>query len=183
MFERTILVAAAMVAALVVGAAPAGAQQYPPADDFLTVDDVTPTPGQAVTLTSGTYVEGAPVTLSIASVPSRLGTATADAAGAVSLSGVVPAEIELGAHTITATGTAPGGPLTQSITITVVAPGGTAGGTAGGTIEEGGTAGGNLPKTGSDSTMPLVRVAALLLAVGGVLLLATRRRRAVARAH
>lgn len=185
MLKRSMLIAAAMAAALVVGAAPAGAQEYPPANDYLTIDDVTPTPGQTVTITSGTYVEGGTVTVTITSEPTQLGVATVDANGAVTLKAAIPAALELGTHTITAAGTSPDGPLSQSITITVVAAGEAGGSTieAGAATEGGGAAGGSLPQTGSNSTMPLARAAALLLAIGGVLTLATRRRRAMARAH
>jgi LPXTG-motif cell wall-anchored protein len=178
MLRRIAVIAAATAAALVVGAAPVGAQQYPPSNNFLTIDDSTPTPGQGVTIGSGTYVPGSTVVISLATVPVTLGSPTAADNGEVSLQTTIPADTELGTHTITASGTTEDGPITQSITITVVGAEGTVAPVAGVTED-----GGNLPKTGSNSTMPLVRAAALLLAVGGMLLLATRRRRAVAAAR
>lgn len=176
MFRRMVVIAAATAAALVVGAAPVGAQQYPPSNNFLTIDDSTPTPGQGVTIGSGTYIPGSTVEISLSSTPVTLGTPTAADNGEVSLATTIPADTTLGTHTITATGTTEAGPLTQSITIEVV-------GAEGVTAPVTDDPGSSLPKTGSDTTMPLVRAAALLLAVGGMLLLATKRRRAVARAR
>lgn len=52
MRKRLVAVAAALAAVLVVaGGAPAGAQTYPPPPASLTVDDQTPAPGQAITVT------------------------------------------------------------------------------------------------------------------------------------
>jgi LPXTG-motif cell wall-anchored protein len=176
MLRRMMMIAAAGAAALVVGAAPVGAQQYPPAPNFLTIDDSTPTPGQTVTIESGVYIPGSTVEVVLTSVPVTLGTASAADNGEVSLQATIPADAAPGTHTITASGTTEGGPIVQSITITVVGAEGLVGAPQT-------DAGGALPKTGSNSTMPLVRAAALLLAVGSMLLLATRRRRATAQAR
>ena len=116
MFRRLVVIAAASTAALVVGATPVGAQDYPPPNNFLTIDDTTPTPGQAVTIGSGTYVEGAPVTVTLESAPVSLGAPNAGSDGTISLDTAIPADTTLGEHTITATGESPSGPLTQSIT-------------------------------------------------------------------
>lgn len=175
---RRMLVIAAATAALVVGAAPAGAQQYPPSNNSVTIDDVTPHPCQAVTITAATYSPGSTVEFTLASTLTALGSATADANGVATLTAAIPDGTEPGDHTITATGTSENGPLSQSITVDVV---GNCAGEATKTTTADAT--GALPKTGSNSTMPLARTAALLMAVGGVLLLATRRRRAEARAH
>ncbi len=178
MLRRMMVIAAATAAVLVVGAAPVGAQQYPPSNNSVTVDDVTPHPCQSVTITAGTYSAGSTVEFTLASTPTSLGSATADANGVATLTAAIPDGTEPGDHTITASGTSDAGPLSQTVTVDV--SGNCAGEVT--TLTPAG-ASGPLPKTGSNSTMPLARAAALLMAVGGVLLLATRRRRAEARAH
>jgi LPXTG-motif cell wall-anchored protein len=180
MLKRTMVIAVAAVAALVVlGAAPVGAQQYPPANNFVTVDDVTPHPCQSVTITAGTYTTGSTVDFSLDSGATSLGSAAADASGVATLTAAIPEGTQSGSHKVTASGTTATGPLTQSITVDVS---GSCAGAAATPVTTAG-ASGRLPKTGSNSTMPLARAAALLMAVGGMLLLATRRRRAEARAH
>lgn len=182
------------------GAAPAGAQEYPPDQDFITVDDTVVTVGQTITVTSGTYVAGSAVSHTFASQPVDLGTATAGGDGVAVLTATVP-NTTPGQHTITATGEDDtGGTLSQSVAITVVAaedddekddeavaaapgeaaPGAVARGEAApGAVARGeaapGAAAGALPRTGDDS-LPLLRVGAILLALGGVLVLLTRRR-------
>lgn len=178
MLRRMLVIAAATAAVLVVGAAPVGAQQYPPPNNTVTVDDVTPQPCQSVTVTAGTYSPGSTVEFTLASAPASLGSATADDGGVATLTAAIPDGTKAGEHTITASGANDDGPLSQSITVDVV---GSCAGQA--TTPTTVAASGPLPKTGSNSTMPLARAAALLMAVGGVLLLATRRRRSEARAH
>ena len=178
MLRRILVIAAATAAVLVVGAAPVGAQQYPPPNNSVTVDDVTPHPCQSVTVTAGTFTAGSTVEFTLASTPTSLGSATANDSGIATVTAAIPEGTKPGDHTITATGTGAAGPLSQSITVDVV---GSCAGEA--TTPTTAGAGAPLPKTGSNSTMPLARAAALLLAVGGVLLLATRRRRTGARAH
>ena len=46
-----------------------GAQQYPPAQNSLTVSDTTPTPGQTIDITAQTFVSGSTVTLTLNSEP------------------------------------------------------------------------------------------------------------------
>lgn len=174
MLKRTMLVAVAVSATLVLGAATAGAQVYPPPANFCTISDTTPTPGQTVTISCGTYLAGATVTFTFLSTPVVLGTVTADANGVATLTTAIPSDATLGDHTITVTGESAAGPLTQTIPLTVVSAGAGAG--AGGVA----TGAGGLPRTGTDSSLPLARTAALLIAVGGVLVLAARRRRAEA---
>ncbi len=178
MLRRMVVIAAASAAVLVVCAAPVGAQQYPPTNNSVTVDDVTPQPCQSVTVTASTYTAGSAVDFTLASTPTSLGSATADDSGVATLTAAIPEGTEPGDHTITASGPSDGGSLSQAITVNVV---GSCAGEA--TTPTTVAASGPLPKTGSNSTMPLARAAALLMAVGGVLLLATRRRRAVARAR
>jgi LPXTG cell wall anchor motif len=188
MLKRTMLVAAAMTVALALGAATAGAQVYPTPTLFATISDTTPTPGETVTITAGGYVPGTTVTVTLEPEGTVLGTAVADADGNVTLTVTIPADLSLGDHAVAVTGETTAGVVTQAIPITVVSPSAADGGTqvpgtAGGFVPGavGGadvTVTGGLPRTGSDNSMPLARAAALLVAIGGVMVLTARSRRA-----
>lgn len=170
-------IAVLAVAAVGLTAAPAAAQQYPPNEISVSVSDTTPCPGDVVTA-SGTFrgenfEPGLPVVVTLDG-STELGTPVAGDDGTFSLEITIPADLT-GSHTITATGTANNGePVTGNADFTVgdcdvtttTAPGGA------------------LPRTGSNSTMPLVRAGVALAALGGVLLAfaAKRRRRATAMA-
>ena len=160
------------VVGLLALAAPAAAQQYPPAVNSLTVSDTTPTPGQTISIEGRTFAAGS--TATVALTPDvTLGSPTADAAGVIRLDATVPADTTLGSHTLTATGPAPDGTtLSLSLTLNVVAADGSGSGTGSG----------SLPDTGSDSSIPLAQVGLGLAAFGGVVeALAGRRRRSLSR--
>jgi hypothetical protein len=156
---KKVVALAAMV--LFLGAAAAGAQEYPPADDTVTVSDTTVEPGQPVTLSARVFQSGSTVTFTFFSAPVVLGTATANSSGVATLTATIPSNATPGTHRIEATGTgADGQPLTVVINITVL-----------------GAAGSGLPTTGSGSTAPLTQLAAAALAGGGLLVLLANRRR------
>ena len=167
---KRLFAAAAM--AILFMAAPAAAQQYPPAVNSLTVSDTTPTPGQTISIEGRTFAEGATVTVTLASDPVVIGSAAADASGVVTLQATIPTDTTLGQHTITAVGQAPdGSELSVSVSITVVAADGAADDPAGGA----------LPRTGDDSSIPLAKLGVALAAVGGVVTaVAAKRRKAAA---
>jgi trimeric autotransporter adhesin len=173
MVKRMVVLAMALVALM---AAPAMAQQYPPNENLLTVSDTTPCPGQSVTITAQTFAPGGAVTVKIGDAV--VGTPTADADGKISIDAAIPAGQAQGAVQVTATG--PGGADTPELVVNaavdVVACNETPPSTA---PAGGGGAGGNgdLPRTGSDSTMALVRVGVALAAVGGLLLALSSKRR------
>lgn len=169
---KRIIAAAAF--AVVFMAAPAAAQQYPPAVNSLTVSDTTPTPGQTITIEGRTYAEGASMTITMTSDPVVLGSAAADAAGVATLQATIPADTALGSHTITAVGQAPdGSELTQSLAIEVVQADG-----AGGDDSD---PSGALPRTGDDTSLPLAKLGLGLAAIGGLITaLAAKRRKAAA---
>ncbi len=73
------------VLAVLAMAAPAAAQQYPPAVNSLTVSDTTPCPGQTITIEGRTFAPGSTATVVLTSGPVTLGSATADAAGVIAL--------------------------------------------------------------------------------------------------
>lgn len=169
MVKRLIACAALGVVAL---AAPAAAQQYPPAINSLTVSDTTPTPGQTITIEARTCEPGSTVTFFLDSV--TLASAVADAAGVATVQATIPAGTPLGAHTITASCPAPdGSTLTQSVAITVVAADGAG-------AAPGGPGSASLPRTGQDSSLPLARIGLGLAAIGGVLTAVAAKRRKAA---
>ena len=166
MLKRLIAVGGLAVLAM---AAPAAAQQYPPAVNTLTCSDTTPAPGQTITVEGRTFAPGGTATVMLGSEVT-LGSATANAAGVFALQATIPANTPLGPQTLVATGPAANGQtLTLSIVCQVVAAqGGGAGPTS------------NLPRTGSDTSIPLAKIGLGLLALGGVIYaVASKRRRAL----
>jgi LPXTG-motif cell wall-anchored protein len=159
------------VLAVLAMAAPAAAQQYPPAVNSLTISDTTPCVGQTVTIEGRSFAPGGTVTVVLNSDPVTLGSATADAAGVIALQATIPEGTQLGAHTLVATGPAPNGQtLSLSLAIRVVADCGGASTTAAGT----------LPRTGDDTSIPLAKIGLGLAAAGGVIAaLAAKRRKAL----
>lgn len=180
MFKRTIVAAAL---AVVLMAAPAAAQQYPPAVNGLTVSCPTPQAGNTVDIQGQTFAGGSQVTFTLASQQAVIGTAVADSSGTVSAQGVtIPAATPDGVHTITATGQAPdGSPLSISTDITVTA-GGCVTGSGGGGSNPDTEPSGSLPNTGSDSTTSLLQIGLALAAIGGIITAWAAKRRKAARA-
>jgi len=174
---KRIVALAVMSVALMAAATPAMAQQYPPTENLVTVSDTAPCPGDAVTVTAQTFAPGTTVTVKLGDTV--VGTPAADASGKVSLQVTIPAGQAQGAVQVSATGT--GGDdasLTVNASVNVVACNETPPTTTPGGGGGGGGGNGGLPKTGSDSTMTLVRVGVALAAVGGLLLaVSTKRRR------
>jgi hypothetical protein len=84
---------------------------------------VTRDPGEAQTVTGWNFEPGETVTLVMNSIRVELGTATADAQGKVTFTFAIPADAEVGTHTLTLTGTVSGS-VTGSFEVVepVVAP-------------------------------------------------------------
>jgi LPXTG-motif cell wall-anchored protein len=163
---------AASALGVVVMAAPAAAQQYPPAVNSLTVDCATPAPGDIVQLQARTFAAGSAVTFTLAST---IATAPADASGAVSVRATIPVGTAGGAHTITAAGQAPGGgPLSISAAVTVDASGCVA------TEDDVEGSSDTLPNTGDDSSIPLAKLGLALAALGGLITAIAAKRRKTA---
>lgn len=159
MLRRLTLLAVGVVA--LTASAVAAGESYPPADNGLALSGTTAGVGDSVTASAKTFLTGSPVTFTLFSAPIVLGTAPADGSGVANLPFVMPA-VELGLHTIEATGTGRDGlPLTVSSQITVVGPA---------------VGGADLPRTGTSSSRPLTQVAVTGIALGGLLLLVARRR-------
>lgn len=105
------------------------------------------------------FAAGEVVTVTLHSDPIRLGQVTADGSGAFRAQLTVPAEAEVGAHTLIAVGAASALSAEAALTVTAAA-----------------TVGGDLAGTGADVPIGLIVLLVLLLAAGAVLV--ARRRRA-----
>jgi LPXTG-motif cell wall-anchored protein len=135
-------------------AAPAAHAQYE-GGSTLTVNIPNPTCGQTVIVTGSGFLPDTEVTLTIGG--SVIGTATTDAEGDFSFPYTVPANCSSGTVVISASD----GVTVLTVSLAVGAP----------TPAPSTT----LPRTGSDNSN-LIRAGAVLLAVGGLLVLATRKR-------
>jgi hypothetical protein len=135
---------------------------YGPNAPAIGTNTVAAGPGGSVTITGSSFVPGETITFVLHSTPVTLGTTTASATGSFSANLTIPSDTPPGLHTLIATGST-GDSSTTEITVT--------GGTA--TVA---VATPDLPFTGADIAA-VSGVGAVALAVGGMLLLAGRRRR------
>lgn len=169
---RRSLVVVAVIAALAVTAGPAsmaGAQQYPPGGFFLSLSATTVVPGQTIDVNGAVSPGASTVTFTFFSVAQSLGSVTPAADGTFDASVTIPTDAELGSHTLVANDNTG---LEVSAALTVVAAGAGEGAGAGA-----GAGAGDLPRTGDDTSIPLARIAAVLVAAGGAALYLARRRR------
>lgn len=181
MVKRMAALAGATVAVAIASmATPAGAQQYPPADNRVTVSAACPEPGDTITVSARTFTPGADVGVTLTPQDGEavgLGNATADGSGVASLDVAVP-DVSRGPATLTASGDSLD--LTANITICPFDE----------PVEEGDAAApfgpapddqaaGQLPRTGSD--LGPLQIGLALAALGGLLMaLAAKRRRRLA---
>ncbi|WP_104199231.1 choice-of-anchor I family protein [Cryobacterium sp. Y29] len=130
------------------------------------VGDAVFTPGERVTVTVSGLNPGQEITGTLYSTPVNLGTFAANAAGIATFSAMIPTNTPVGAHTlvITSIGLEP-----ISIAVAVVAPGSAGAGASGVSA---------LPALGA--SLAPAGLAALLLLLGGGLILARRKRQALA---
>jgi LPXTG-motif cell wall-anchored protein len=132
----------------------------------LVLSAVSATQGGQLSVTAKGFPAGALVTFTLHSDPVVLGSATADGNGDATLTFTLPADTTPGMHTITAVGVPPGQcdpevsselmVLAQNVTNTTAATG-------------------SLPRTGTNS-FELLQIALVLIAIGGLITLATRKR-------
>jgi LPXTG-motif cell wall-anchored protein len=166
MMIRRLLIVGAVVLTALAFAAPANAQ-YNGEVGGLTLTNGNGTsgascnPGGPLTATASGFQPGAQVTFTFNSDPVVLGTATAGDDGVASIQSTWPANAADGTHTVTASG-ADGDGVFEIGASTVCGVS---------------TSGGALPRTGSDSA-PLLQIAIALVAAGGILVLAARKRMA-----
>jgi len=164
-----ITMAVAMLAAVtfVVIAPSAGATPYP-AGCTIQISNVTAIPGEQLTVTASGYPAGAVVTFVLHSTPVTLGTSLADSSGVASLVFNLPAGTVPGVHVITASG-APAGDCDPLVSTRLVVDAATVG------TATAATGSGTLPRTGTNSA-ELLQLALVLIALGGIITLATRKR-------
>jgi LPXTG-motif cell wall-anchored protein len=154
-------------ACLLVLAAPAGAQTYP-GDANLTCNPPTAEVGETITMVATGYQPGSEVTFTINDV--FVGTAIADADGVATLVTVVPEGTPIGTVPCGSGGIdIEGNTLVLSSTLQIIA------GSAVITPVTPVTPAAPLPVTGSDSK-PLVQVAVAIVALGGLMLLVSRKK-------
>ncbi len=110
--------------------------------------------GGNISVTYAGFTPGEMVQLVIASTPGVVGTGVANATGSVTVSGRIPSNIGVGQHTVALYAPVSGVGFRQIITVSVA----------------------TLPSTGSNSTSPLG--VGVLVLLSGVVLMASRRRRA-----
>jgi hypothetical protein len=167
--RRRLLTVAGLVMASALSATPAVAQQYPPEPNLVMLSDTNVVSGQSVTITAGSFLEGATVSFTFESDPVALGTATAESDGVATLTALIPTNASPGQHTITASGDSVNGPLVVSATLTV---------SADGTEAPAAANAAELPPTGvGDATTIAAVGAVIVLTLGAVLVLVARRRR------
>jgi LPXTG-motif cell wall-anchored protein len=163
---RKFVSAIAIAAGLMLLAAPALAQEYPPTSEGLTVSETTLRPGESFVVSGEGADPGDTVTFRLSSSSASslggasLGSTTADGEGAFRATLTIPLGTDPGLYTLTA---ADGGNTLGVVTIRVLAA-----------ADDDGA--GGLPFTGSN-VAPGLAVGASLILAGGLLLLAVRRRR------
>ena len=162
---RTLALLLAVGAAALVVGAPAGAgevEEYPPPDCSVAVDDDTPQAGDTIVISGANWDPEGTATVLVGGA--EVGTVDVEDDGTWTFEYAIPADAEAGDYEVTAEGCEGGEVLGTTITV-AAAP----------AAEPGA-----IPRTGSSTTEPLVRTGAVLIAAGGVLLYAVRRRREAA---
>lgn len=118
-----------------------------------------------ISFPDGTFLPFELVVIIVRSEPQNVGTFTANARGGLDATITLPDNLELGTHSISATGKTSG--VTAVSTFRVVANGGAG--------DPDGSAGGGLVNTGSNSTMPLAASGITLVVLGGAMVVVARR--------
>jgi len=153
MGKRVVAVAGLVAGVCLAAASPAWAQTYPPPVNTITVDDLTPAPGQTVTVTMQTCKRG---TLALFGLDLLLlGASTAGRDGVAQTTITVPSFTTPGRHTVV--GVCIGANLRPlvlqtQVTVTPAAPGGAGGGGQGGAAFP--PPSGGDPGTGSPAPAP-----------------------------
>ncbi|MCP3938757.1 MAG: LPXTG cell wall anchor domain-containing protein [Actinomycetia bacterium] len=138
------------------------AQEYPLQDGELRIEDDEQVSdvvrqGSSILLSGTGFAPGSTVVITAESDPIELASAVADATGTFSVTVRIPSTLDLGSHTLKATGEgATGGTLVLAQSVSVA------------------DTDGNLPLTGADSSTMLL-LAGGLLALGATVLVAGRR--------
>lgn len=170
----------ATVAIMALATGTAFAQYPPPAGGGTTVSDATVAPGESLTVSGSGWQSGSTVTMTLFSDPVGLGTAAVSGDGTFSAQVEIPSSVSPGTHELQVSGTgADGQPRTTSTRLVVLGAQGGASGSASGSGASGSAGSGSsgLAETGRGAGTTAA-LALALLAVGGGVLLAARRRSA-----
>lgn len=165
---RRVLAVAGVMACLAVGfvaTANVASAQYEPGQCGFIVTPSSVVAGETVSITGQGFPSGSVVTFSLGGIVIAQATASTDGTGVVSTSATIPSNIDTGSYTITAD--CAGTVATQSINISAAS-------SSSGNTNSGSTSG-SLASTGLDP-MPIVKIGLLLLACGGLVVLASKRR-------
>jgi LPXTG-motif cell wall-anchored protein len=164
MLRRILAVAAiVMVAGVGVAQAQTGGSLLPVAG--VSAIPASGAPGSPAVCESRGHASGSDVFCEMLSDPVFLGSAKADANGIARVSFKVP-NLPPGNHTLRSTGIGPDGKVLVQSTAFFIP----------------GASGNNLPKTGDDSSLPMAQIGAGAVAVGGLFVLAAKRRKVKATA-
>lgn len=181
MLRKMLIIATGLVVAL---AAPAAAQYGGAA---ISPSTTTVGSGGSLTVTGEGFTPGSTVDLTLSSASTKsvraasgLGSAIATSAGTFSKVVTIPPSTAPGTYSIVASD----GVHTATTTIVVTSGGSTSGGSSGGSgtssssggSGSSGVSSGTLPRTGSTDLIPLTAAGAVLVAIGGMVVLAVRRR-------
>lgn len=158
-----LLVAVFATLSMVGPAAASPSTDYPPKPPNVTVDDSTPNPGQGVIVSGTNWCPGSTVEIFLDG--KSVGTAKVGSDGTFSTTISIPAGTTAGEHTITVRGLDSTCQNSQVEALTISVSGG------------GAAQGGNLPFTGSNISVGMLLLAALVI-VGAASVLAGRRRKA-----
>jgi LPXTG-motif cell wall-anchored protein len=162
MFHKLLVVVACAVTGLLLLGGPAWAA-YPPDAPSIGTTSSSVANGGSTTVSGSGWEPGAAISLTIASTPQSLGTASVQSDGTFSKAVTLPC-VESGTHTISASGTGSSGTANTASTMITVT----------GSCNPGT---GTLPHTGSDAG-PVLTLAAGLVLLGAVLVIVVSRRRA-----
>lgn len=165
MLRRFVFVLGAMLLAGIGLGLPAQAQYTP--QPGITIDKPVVSAGETVTVSGQDCEAGATVTISLGGT--QVATATTGEDGTFSASFEVPPGTAAGTYTVTASNC-----TVEVLSSTLTVQGAT-------TATNASTAGTTLPRTGSGTTETLLRVGVVLVACGGLLAFAARRRTAGAK--
>lgn len=167
---RRVAIVSALTGLLLMTAAPAFAQEYPPAAASCTIEVTVAPPGATVAVDCGGWLPNSEVQVFVLSEPRLLGTADVDAEGNLAADVTLPTDLEPGDHTLRLSGTnSQGEPQTVDIAFTVE------GEEAPTARPEQPAAGAGLPVTGDDSLLFGLLALGLFTAGGGALYAARRR--------
>lgn len=168
MIRRVLAVTVLTLSLVVLGGtvAETASAQYNPTECRFVTDSPSATAGQTIKISGQGFTPGQVANFTINGIP--IASAVADTTGGIDTTAVIPSSLPAGTYEIVVDSCA-GQPQVSSIDIS-----GSSANAASGAASSGSTSG-SLTSSGADP-MPFVKAALLLMAVGGFIVLATKRR-------